>query len=183
MPDFIHLACPTCGGQLKQVERYVCGSCGNEYIPNQIGGGAPRPQQGPQVQIPTKVPPKPQSQQIPISVTLLHKGFHKANYRAGEAGDMIELTFRFQSLLDRDIRAFKGQAVFKDLFDELILTVNLTHENGLPKMGTADWQGGIQFNQFQESHQRLLSVDSNDMTVAFVCESIIYTDGTRELFT
>ncbi len=183
MPDFINLTCPTCGGKLKEVQRFVCSSCGNEYIPDRSGSVASRQQSSPQTLGPTIVPPKSESRPSPISVTLVHKAFHKANYSVGDAGDRIDFIFRFQSLLEKDVRAFKGDVLFKDLFDQPILSVTLTYEKGLLKKGTAEWQGGIQFNQFNDSHQRLLTVDPSDMTVSFICESLIYADGTRELLT
>jgi ribosomal protein S27E len=41
MPDFITLSCPSCGHKLqitKDVDRFACAACGNEYIVNRTGG-------------------------------------------------------------------------------------------------------------------------------------------------
>jgi ribosomal protein S27AE len=41
MDNFITLTCPTCGGKLQitsDIERFVCGHCGNEHIIKRAGG-------------------------------------------------------------------------------------------------------------------------------------------------
>ncbi|MBT3713978.1 MAG: hypothetical protein HOG15_11560 [Anaerolineae bacterium] len=41
MADYISLTCPSCGSKLqikKEIERFSCSSCGNEYIVNRGGG-------------------------------------------------------------------------------------------------------------------------------------------------
>jgi hypothetical protein len=123
-----------------------------------------------------------QKKPSPISVTLVNKTFHNANYNLGDAGDRIDFTFVFQSHIDKDVRAFKGVVIIKDLFEQDILRVTLTHETDLKAKGTAVWEGGIQYNQFMETHQRLLTVKQSDILVSFDCESIIYRDGARESF-
>ena len=186
MPDFITLTCPTCGAKLnitQDLERYACAHCGNEYITNRVGGITTQKIVNLRTVSPNITPKKSESKPSQISVTLVNKVFHKADYSVGDAGDRIDFTFLFQSLLERDVRAFKGAVIFKDLFDQEILRVTLTHETGLPKKGTAVWKGGIQYNQFMETHQRLLTVEKSDITVSFACESIVYADGTRESFT
>ena len=129
---------------------------------------------------PNKIPAKTEDDASGITVTLVSKTFHKANFSLGDTGDRIDFTFTFQSHLEKDVRAFKGAVVIKDLFDQDILRVTLTHETGLSAKGKAIWKGGIKFNKFLATHTRLLTVEQKDITVIFVCESIIYTDGTRE---
>lgn len=124
--------------------------------------------------------PRPEHKPSPISVTLARKTFHEADFRAGDAGNRIDFIFQFHSHLDKDVRAFKGAVIIKDLFDADILKVNLLCETGLPAGGTAVWKGGIQHNQFIATHQRLRTVEQKDMAVSFTCDSLIYLDGTRE---
>jgi hypothetical protein len=117
-----------------------------------------------------------------ISVSLIRKSFHKANIMAGDAGDRIDFALNFKSNIDKDLRAFKGAIVIKDLFDEVVLRVTLMQETGLAAGGTSLWEGGIQYNQFLPNHQRLLGLDTNDAGVSFEVENLIYSDGTRESF-
>jgi hypothetical protein len=117
-----------------------------------------------------------------LSVKLINKGFHKYNYEAGDSGDRIELHFQFSNNSSKDIRAFTGVVVFCDLFDRDILKVNLTDEGGIKAGGTTIWQGGIEYNQFMEEHNRLLTIDQEDLQVSFILQQVIYKDGTREKF-
>jgi hypothetical protein len=123
---------------------------------------------------------KRESQLSQITVTLVNKRFHKADYGLGDAGDRIDFILLFKSHLKKDVRAFKGAVVIQDLFDQDILRVTLTYEGGIRAEGTAEWRGGIKFNQFLASHQRLLSIEQKDSKVSFELESVIYADGTHE---
>jgi hypothetical protein len=138
----------------------------------------------PQDKLPAIVntPEKKEEVKPAISVALLSKTFHKADYSLGDSGDRIDLTLTFYNYLKKDVRAIKGTVVFRDLFDEVILRVNLTDETGMRAGGNSQWRGGIEYNQFIDSHQRLLSIDTNDTGISFELESVIYTDGTRERF-
>lgn len=131
---------------------------------------------------PSTIPEKKESKISQISVTLVSKNFHKANLMAGDAGDRIDFILLFKSNLEKNVRAFKGSVVIKDLFAQDIMKITLTHETGIRAGGKTEWKGGIQYNQFLAPHQRLLSVDTKDTTVSFDLESIMYTDGTHERF-
>lgn len=125
---------------------------------------------------PTNVPNKQ------ISVTLLTKNFHQADYDAGDAGDRIDFTFQFTSHLTKDIRAFTGAVIFRDLFERVILRLGITDEHGIRSGGTCQWKGGMEYNQFVEEHTRLLNTGKNDLIVEFLLEQAIYADGTRGIF-
>ena len=118
----------------------------------------------------------------PMSVKLVSKLFHVADYMSGDSGDRIDFEFVFTNHLKKDVRAFTGALVFKDLFDRDIMRVNLTDESGVKTGGTVNWQGGIDFNQFLDPHQRLRSIDKKDLSVEFILNKVIYADGTRESF-
>ena len=127
-------------------------------------------------------PEKTENKKSLISVTLARKTFHKGDYRAGDVGDRIDFNLLFRSDLPKDVRAFKGAVVIKDLFDVEIMRITLTQEAGIRAGGTSEWSGGIKYNQFLPPHQRLLTVDTKDAIASFDLENVIYTDGTRESF-
>ena len=110
---------------------------------------------------------KPENERASISVTLMRKTFHKADLLAGDVGDRIDFALLFHNHLERDVRAFKGAVIIKDLFDQDILRVTLTHELGIKANSTCEWKGGIKYNQFLASHQRLLTVEHKDTAVTF----------------
>lgn len=130
-----------------------------------------------------KIKPKQTEVNPPaISIKLLSKTFHRADYNAGDSGDRIELSFEFSNHLQKDIRAFIGTVVFKDLFDRDILRVGVSEEEGVRAGGTTVWRGGIEYNQFMNEHSRLLTVNNEDLQVSFILQQVIYRDGTREVF-
>ena len=45
----------------------------------------------------------------------------------GDAGDRIDFVFRFTSRLKKDVRAFSGAVVFKDLFGDVNLAQVMEH--------------------------------------------------------
>ena len=126
--------------------------------------------------------PEKEKRTSPISVQLSRKSYHKANYDIGDAGDRIDFTFRFTNQLAKDIRAFTGQVVFKDLFDREIMKIGLTNETVIRSRSSYEWKGGIEYNQFLPEHQRLLSIDQKDLQIELELDKIIYVDGTRQSF-
>src|SRR5262245_51111680 len=77
------------------------------------------------------VPPKSANvQDKRISITLLNKNFHQADYNVGDSGDRIDFSFQFTNHLSKDIRAFTGEVVFKDLFQRVIIRIAITDESG-----------------------------------------------------
>jgi hypothetical protein len=117
-----------------------------------------------------------------VSVSLASKRFHKADFTSGDSGDRIDLELLFGNKTDRAIRAFKSLVRFRDLFDHDILSVGLTYEDGIRPNATARWKGGIEFNQFQQSHGRLLSINQQDLKVSLTLHAVIFADGTVENF-
>jgi hypothetical protein len=121
-------------------------------------------------------------QSAPILVKLKTKSFHKADFLAGDAGDRIDFELLFGNNLPKAIRAFKGTLCFRDLFDEIVLSVDLKHEDSLRSGGTVTWRGGILFNQFEPGHQRLLNCDLDDLKASFTTQAVIFGDGTSQRF-
>lgn len=130
----------------------------------------------------SRLPSQTSSKVSPVSVQLISKKFHKANLLAGDAGDRIDFALLFKSEFGKDVRALKGAIVFKDLFDDVIMKITLAHESGLPAGGSTKWEGGFIYNQFLSPHQRLLSVEQNDIQTCFEIETVVFKDGTRETF-
>jgi len=127
----------------------------------------------------------PESINVPnkqISITLINKNFHQADYSAGDSGDRIDFILQFTNHLSKDIRAFTGFVIFKDLFERIILRMGITDERGIRSGVTSQWKGGMGYNQFEEQSTRLLNTGKNDLIVEFLLKQVIYTDGTREAF-
>lgn len=117
-----------------------------------------------------------------ITIELVKKNYHEANYDEGDSGDRIDFIFRFTNHFPKDIRAFTGVVILRDLFDRDILRIKLTNEETVQSQKSVDWKGGIEYNQFMSEHQRLFSIAQNDLSVGFVLQHIIYTDGSKQSF-
>ena len=119
-----------------------------------------------------------------LSIRLIKKGFHKATYiNQDDINDLIEFEFEFENRLKKEIRAFTGIVIFKDLFDRKILEVELTQEGLKAKpRKTFRWKGGIVYNPFLPEHRRLREIPKEDLIVDFNLERVVYTDGTKEFF-
>jgi hypothetical protein len=109
----------------------------------------------------------------PVAISFGSKRHHTANFLAGDSGDRIDLELLFRNDTEKPIRAFKGIVEFRDLFDDLILTVNLTFEGGIRPRATTTWRGGIEYNQFIAGHTRLLTISPQDLRTSLVVESVI----------
>lgn len=118
----------------------------------------------------------------PIALRLTDKTFRAANYQAGTYEDRIALAFEFTNNLQKEIRAFTGTVVFMDLFDREILRVNLTIEQRVEAGGNGTWEGGIDYNQFMDEHNRLRVIEGADLVVGFELKMVMYSDGTREKY-
>lgn len=118
----------------------------------------------------------------PISVTLVSKSFREADWLAGRFEDQIIFSFDFTNHLKKDIRAFVGVIVFKDLFEREITRVSLTIEESIKAGDTIGWQGAMEYDPFCDADHRLRKIDTENLLVEFILEQVIYTDGTREIF-
>ncbi len=122
------------------------------------------------------VPPTTENRVAPILIGLVRKTFFDG------IQDQIQFEFRFTSRLDNPVRAFTGVVVLQDLFERDIMRVTLTVEEPLRPRGTVTYEGGIDYNQFMDSHQRLNSIAPSDLVTKFELEMVIFQDGTRESF-
>ncbi len=123
-----------------------------------------------------EVPPTTENGAATILIGLVSKTFLDG------IQDQIQFEFRFTSRLDNPVRAFTGVVVLQDLFERDIMRVTLTVEEPLRPGGTVTWEGGIRYNQFTGSHQRLRSIAPSDLVTKFELETVIFQDGTRESF-
>lgn len=117
-----------------------------------------------------------------VSLRLAKKGMTKADIMTRTYTDSIDFTLELTNNLPKDIRAFTGKVTFSDLFDRKIIDIGITYEDGLKVGETKNWDRGLDYNQFMDSHQRLASIDKKDLRVTLALDQVIYTDGTKENF-
>ena len=103
-------------------------------------------------------------------------------FRGGDFQDYMPFEFAFTSNLDSPVRAFTGVVVLQDLFERDIMRVTVTVEEPLQPGGTVTYEGGIEYNQFMDSHKQLRSIARSDLITTFELETVIFQDETRESF-
>ncbi|MEB2328107.1 MAG: hypothetical protein OZ926_14790 [Pseudomonas sp.] len=120
-----------------------------------------------------KASPKPAVSSPLMTGVVLDKGFYEGEY----GQDSITLDMQFSNQSGRDIRAFEGVMVFSDLLGNIILNLNIAINEPIAKGMKVNWSGGIDYNQFKDSHQRLRSEPLENIKADFRVSKILYSDG------
>lgn len=113
-----------------------------------------------------------------IAVAPFKKSFHKADFMSGEYEDRMNISFVFENKGQKDIRAFKGVAKFKDLFGEEIHSSNISHDETVKAGSKKNWGGSLKFNQFIASQVKLRDTDLSNMKFEWIPKAVIFSDGT-----
>lgn len=131
----------------------------------------------------TSAPP-PQSKSAlessPVLIRLTKKGFTPEDFEAGRPNDTVTFVLMITNNSNKDIRAFDGVVTFTDLLDNEILSSKLAINDPVPSGKTIEWDGGLQYNQFMESHQRFRSAELENIKLRFAPRKILYTDGSEK---
>lgn len=114
-----------------------------------------------------------------IVVAPFKKSFHNANWQSQEYEDTISITFVFENKGNKDIKAFKGEAVFKDAFGELIKKSNLTYDEGIKAGQKMNWNGSMKYNQFMDDHKKFRNTELENMKFEWKPIAIIFADGSK----
>lgn len=118
-----------------------------------------------------------------LSIMLLNKGFHKAEYTSiDDVQDQITFSFQFLNNSDKDIRSFIGEVKFLDLFGNEIMQTNLRFDDPIFAGDVGIYRGGIEYNPFFKHHTELRSLDQDDILVGFHAQKVIFLDGTEQHF-
>ncbi len=129
---------------------------------------------------PTSVPPAPKAaaKESPVTATLVNKGFYEGKY----GQDQITTDFTFANGTDSDIRAFDGVVVITDLLGNEIIRINMAVNEPVAKRQTLEWSGGVDYNQFKDSHQRFRTEPQENLKILFEIKKVLYADGKLEQF-
>jgi len=114
-----------------------------------------------------------------IAVAPIEKVFYKADFQNRIYHDVIEVVFIFENKGSRDIKAFKGEAIFKDAFGEAIKTSNLVYDGGIKAGQRKKWYGDIRYNRFMNDQVRFKNTELENMKFEWRPEAIIFSDGSR----
>ena len=114
-----------------------------------------------------------------VELTVYDKGFVPSSPMAGRFGDEVTIKCAYQNRSTKDIRAFRGNVQFTDLFGSVIFTSQVTISDPVAAGTKGDWAGVIQYNQFLRPHQQLRNTELKDMKSVWVPNSVIFSDGSK----
>lgn len=114
-----------------------------------------------------------------IVVAPFAKTFHEADYRARTYEDTIDISFVFENKGSKDIKAFKGETVFKDAFGEVIRTANIMYDEGIKAGQKKNWHGSLKYNQFMSDLVKFKNTELENMKFEWKPKAIIFSDGTK----
>jgi hypothetical protein len=114
-----------------------------------------------------------------VNLTVFQKGFIPSNPMARLYQDLITIRCAYENTSGKDIRAFKGVAVFKDLFGVDVYRVNLTISDPIKAEAQGKWEGTMQFNQFVAAQKQFRDTELKDMVVTWMPASVLFADGSR----
>lgn len=114
-----------------------------------------------------------------LSVGLVSKGFHEADYMNQEYQSKILITFVLKNLTKKGIRSIKGMTHFENSVGDDIRAVSFVYEDGLGPNETATYDGTLDFNQFDQSAVRLREADLRNVHLRWEPQVIIFQDGSR----
>lgn len=114
-----------------------------------------------------------------IMVAPFKKSFHKADYRNYEYEDKINISFVIENKSNKDIKAFKGETIFKDAFGEPIRSTTLTYDEGIKAGQKKNWYGELKYNQFMTGQQKFRDTELENMKFEWKPKAIIFKDGSK----
>lgn len=143
-----------------------------------IFGGNSKPAAASPSPKPLSAAPKVAPKDLPITAKLVSKDFYEGEY----GQDQITTDFAFTNATDFDIRAFDGVMVVTDLLGNDIIRINMAINDPVAKRQTLSWSGGVDYNQFKDSHQRFKTERQENIKISFEVKKVLYSDGRLEQF-
>ncbi len=92
----------------------------------------------------------------------------------------VSLEIAFDNKSDKDIRGIKGVLKLTDIFDDKIMHINWSFDQGIPaKRSVVERGSGVDINQFMDPHMKLWNTDFDKLKSSFEINTIIFKDGTK----
>jgi hypothetical protein len=116
-----------------------------------------------------------------IVVAPFEKSFRKADWRIDreEVSDRIDIAFVFENKSNRNIKAFKGEMVFKDVFGETIEKRDLMYDEGIKAGQKMDWNGSMIYEGVREDQRKFRDTVLDNMKFEWKPKTIIFDDGSK----
>ena len=120
----------------------------------------------------TNTPVKPAD----ITVTVLNKINHEANYSAFIYSDYVTFDIKVENKTDTNIRGISGYFIINDLFGNKILSIGCDFTGTtIPAGDYAEFDGmGVDINQFSDADQKLYNEKYEDLSFQYIVDNVIY---------
>jgi len=115
----------------------------------------------------------------PIGLELTHKNFWVA---AGGEPAQHAFVFNLTNHLDRDVKAFTGQLIIVNYFDQVLLSEDITYEDLIKAGETIEWSATKVFNRFVAGEAELKERPLKELTARLIVKQVMYPDGKRDWF-
>lgn len=114
-----------------------------------------------------------------LSVGLVSKGYHEADYMNQDYQSKILVTLILKNRGTKAIRSFKGITHFENSVGDDIQAIPLVYEHGLAPSASSLYDGTFDFNQYEQSEVRLKEADIRNVHLRWEPQLIIFQDGSR----
>lgn len=116
-----------------------------------------------------------------VTVALSGTKLLPKNYNASRYSPLFQMVLAVENKGAVDIRGIKGKVIFRDLFDDEIMQLNLSLDESVKAGEKKTINGyGMEINQFIDDHVRLANTKYEDLKFEFVPEMIVFADGTTQ---
>ena len=118
----------------------------------------------------------------PILAVLMEKGFSPRNISDGKYEQEVTMTLSFKNKTSKEIRAFDGYLEYTDLLDNEIVKSRVEINESIATDSSLTWVGALEYNQFNDSHERFRSEPKENLKLSFHTGKILFADGTTRKY-
>lgn len=114
-----------------------------------------------------------------LTVALVGKDFHSADYMNGEYQDEITFELAFKNNGLKSIRAIKGKLDFRNLLGDSIYSATFEHDISIGPGQAVSWDGSLDFNQFDNALVQLRDTAVHSIRLDWEPSEILFGDSTK----
>lgn len=114
-----------------------------------------------------------------VAVTLIDKVFRPSSFEERRFDETILIKVAMKNTGTKNIRAFRGGLIVKDLFGQVISRIGVEQQDELKAGEDRVWEGSKHYNQFDDSDRQIKNAEMKDVKVEWVPMTILFSDGTK----
>jgi len=139
------------------------------------------PKTAPQVPGPVDTPESEDVAQMrqALSVTITGKKFVPKDYDSGRYSDWMGFNYVFKNTGSKDIHAFQGAVIVRDVLGNKIQQWHIKFDRGLSTGQSKTETLGSDFNQFLDSDQTLRDTAFSNLRFEWKPQTVLFADGTK----